>query len=181
MNKIMLIILICLLFISGCTDSENNTPATSETGDSNKQIIDCGSRGSNDASKIAGSKTSHELDDALVCFGNSLLDGCKPAKLFIYTSYVGQVTYESKNIENKCIIKTEYGNVEQIPTEEQKKYANTFSECPVDIEYLISSSDIDAFTIPGYFAYKVILMTMVQISEGSNSICTGTYMDIVME
>ena len=189
MNKTMLFIsIICILLASGCS-SENTMSEDSEIGDSTQQSIDtavsgapvmfvnCGiSESLNSDTPV--NEINPELDNALVCLGKSLLDGCKPAKAILYLSNAGQVKYEIKNLEDVgCVIKAEYGDVEQIPEEAQKKYANKFFECPVDIDSFISQATIDPNTAPGSFAFGVYFMTAFE-SMTSETKCTGSLIEM---
>ena len=180
MNRTMFfMVTMGLLLVSGCS-SENNLSADSEIGDSIQEsagFVDCGISTSLNSDEHL-SEINFELDDALVCMGESLLDGCKPAKAILQTVDAGQITYEIKNLEDVgCIIKSEYGDIKQIPEESQKKYANKFFECPVDIDSFISQATIDPNTAPGSFAFGVYFMTAFE-SMTSETKCTGSLIEM---
>ncbi len=176
MNKTMFFMAtIGILFVSGCS-SENNISADFEIQDSTQEsvgFVDCGiSTSLNSDAHI--SEINFELDDALVCLGKSLLDGCKPAKAILHTSNGGQITYEIKNLEDRgCIIKSEYGDIEQIPEESQKKYANKFFECPVESEFTRSLGTSGPNKVPGYFAFRIYFAKAMD-AMGPETKCTGS-------
>ena len=106
--------------------------------------------------------------------GESLLDGCKPAKAILQTVDAGQITYEIKNLEDVgCIIKSEYGDIKQIPGESQKKYANKFFECPAGIDFTRSREIISPKMPPGYFAFRLYFAKAVDAMDPETK-CTGS-------
>ena len=176
MNRTMFfMVTMGLLLVSGCS-SENNISTDSEIGDSTQEsleFVDCGiSTSLNSDAHI--SEINFELDDALVCMGESLLDGCKPAKAILQTVDAGQITYEIKNLEDVgCIIKSEYGDIKQIPEESQKKYANKFFECPAGIDFTKSRETISPKMPPGYFAFRLYFAKAMDAMDPETK-CTGS-------
>jgi len=162
-----------------CTDS--NSCGTIEDKPNEQQncqlqIIDCGISESLNSDEPVN-QIDYELDDALVCLGNSLLEDCKPSKAILYTSNAGQIYFEIKKGEDqKCIVRTEYGDEDQIPLEAQKPYANKYSECPLDINQLKSQSNEDPTNKPGTFTFSVYFYIGFE-SMNPDTECTGTLFD----
>jgi len=101
-----------------------------------------------------------ENDMALVCLGqNILLNNCKKSKAVLETFNAGKINFfvEGGN-STICNIKMTYGNADQIPFAEQKQYADTYTSCPVDIDFIKSQyPEKDPEQEPGAFTLSIYL------------------------
>lgn len=190
-TKMLFVLIISIVLISGCfsgsdksddLEAKDNTQPTNTSDsdvESNKDTVDftdCGiSRSLKDG--MFEENIDFESDDALVCMGEAILDECRPAKALVDTSDVGQVKYEIKKIDGVCIIKTEYGDEEQIQLESQRIFANKFSECPAAIETTKDQLEEDINNIPGALAFGVYFYAAIEFMN-PNTECTGSLLEI---
>lgn len=161
MKKIFAVISIFLIIIiSGCID--------------NTQYEDCGTA-------ILTSMDISYSQSALVCMGENLLNNCQKSRVVLDTASIGKINFIAKGPSSEiCMMRLEYGDEEQILEEDQKKFANKYIECPINLERVreVFSQPEISIDDPGYFA--VSAYTAVVVSSWSlDSSCTGTVMDVI--
>src|SRR3990167_6000737 len=76
----------------------------------------------------------------MICLGKNLLNNCQKSHAIIETSDIGKINYDINGLQGSdCMIKMIYGSADQIPEKEQKMWANTFFECPVNTNEILAS------------------------------------------
>ena len=71
----------------------------------------------------------------------------------------------------------EYGDADQILSEEQKQFANTYIECQVDIEEIKFKETDNPVGHMGSFAFGVYYLTSIQVLNPTTE-CIGTLLDV---
>ena len=85
-------------------------------------------------------KTDFDADHTMICLGKNLLNNCQKSHAIIETSDIGKINYDINGLQGSdCMIKMIYGSADQIPEKEQKMWANTFFECPVNTNEILAS------------------------------------------
>ncbi|MFA6410046.1 MAG: hypothetical protein WCW26_00510 [Candidatus Buchananbacteria bacterium] len=92
-------------------------------------------------------------DKALTCMGNKILKNCEKGTMTLVAANTGSMTYSITGQQGgNCLIKTQYGDADQIPLEEQKVYANNWVQCPVSVaEITAQSKDPAVIALAAYF------------------------------
>ena len=190
----MLTILVVCILLLGCSGKKvekksDKVPPVVQNPPQVKQPVeepvkDCGTSlsMSSDDIMINGNTEVLEADTALTCMGDSLLDGCIKAKAVLETTS-GVVKFEIKGkIESQCIIRVEYGDEGDLIQDDLNKYANTFLECPMNIDDIISlvPEEQDITSKSAEFALGIYMMASLNAMSPENG-CSGTMVDIIME
>jgi len=158
-----------------------DTPFGGPTGGSGTggtvELEDCGATG-----LLEGTIHTDEIveDAAFICLGEKLLADCSPAKVKFSITGVEEMWFEVKGNEGfDCIFVMRYGSEDKITLETHKIYADTFLECPLDMQERIEAygGQETADETPGMFAFTIYTyVAMNSLSE--DTACTGTMLEV---
>jgi len=172
MKKVLLLCILGIIILSGCTTDFEVLPQESNA--------DCGTSYSL-ASGNPLNEINFEKDEALVCLGKKIINDCEEGTAVLETSDTGKISYEIKGTEGEnCILKLEYGDADQIPLEEQKQHANKYLECPVNLKELLEKSGEDASNKPGTLSGGLYMLMGFSVLD-PNTKCYGTLLESLEE
>lgn len=142
-------------------------------------VTDCGSA-TIDLNALLQAGQNPEEVQPLVCLGEQMNDASASAKAKLSTGIYGNVSYyiEKSSAANLVGMIT-IGKAEEITSDEQKKYAQTYFSCPLDLEILKSkNSDLNLDTSPGALSVLVYKELTELIKEPDKNACVGTYFSV---
>jgi len=187
LKNLIIIIIVAIIIVAGVfywinrPESISEGTKSEETTQQTGGVQDCGVVGVNN---LMGATTEElEGDSALVCLGNNIINDCKESKVKMTEDNL--VYSISDTNTSDCKIKVEYPSVDEIFTEEQKQYANTYIECPLSgIVSVLNESNFSSepFEFPGGYAFALFFqmgfMTLDPQQAREEYGCEGTSLDV---
>jgi len=142
-------------------------------------VIDCGSDVI-DLNLLLHAGQNPEEITSLVCLGEQMNNASASAKAKLSTGIYGNVSYYiEKSSAINLVGMITIGKAEEITSDEQKKYAQTYFSCPIDLEVLKSkNSDLNLDTSPGALSVVVYKELTELIKEPDKNACVGTYFSV---
>jgi hypothetical protein len=159
--------------------------------EANEEIINCGTAYPNEvseSSKPSGDGTltfsNFDEDDALVCFGEKLLNDCESGEVKLIDEFGSELILSSEKSGDDCLINLEYEAIDE-SDEENLKFDGTYLECPVPIDTIPDlSCQMGACLeegMPGQTAMGVFSGIVLDATFNQDTECSGTMIDKLTE
>lgn len=120
------------------------------------------------------------------CLGEKITNDCQDAKLVVRTLTKGNVVYNvSKMSDGVCAVKLEIGTADGIAVVDNKKFANTYLSCPVNVNHLQQLATMNNIATGTKMAQSYAVYTYIESGIDDfgmdNSSCFGSYIDKARE
>lgn len=142
-------------------------------------VVDCNSAKINLSDLLNGKQNPEEVQ-ALVCLGGQMNLESASAKAKLETGTYGNASYYfEKSSGSNLVGMITFGKAEEMTADDQKKYAQTYFSCPVDLAALkAKNSDLNFDSMPGSLAVLVYKELTELAKTPTENNCVGTYFSV---